>query len=82
MKNLILFLVILNFLVSVKLSAQTNPDKNQFRQLGTLLPDANSYRTASGAPGYKYWQQNLVESRFELYKKKNRSPKNPVQKKK
>ncbi len=57
MKNLILILASVSFLSFVNLSAQTKPDKNQFRQLGTLLPDANSYRTASGAPGYKYWQQ-------------------------
>lgn len=30
---------------------------NKFQQLGVLLPDANSFRTASGAPGFQYWQQ-------------------------
>jgi hypothetical protein len=30
---------------------------NRFEQLGTILPTANEYRTASGAPGPKYWQQ-------------------------
>ncbi|MBL0912765.1 MAG: M1 family metallopeptidase [Bacteroidia bacterium] len=30
---------------------------NKFEQLGTILPDANTYRTASGAPGHEYWQQ-------------------------
>ncbi|MEO6314350.1 MAG: M1 family metallopeptidase [Chitinophagaceae bacterium] len=30
---------------------------NKFEQLGTLLPTPNEYRTASGAPGPKYWQQ-------------------------
>jgi hypothetical protein len=30
---------------------------NKFEQLGTILPDANVYRAASGAPGHKYWQQ-------------------------
>jgi hypothetical protein len=29
---------------------------NKFEQLGTILPDANEYRTASGAPGHGYWQ--------------------------
>ena len=28
-----------------------------FAQLGQELPTANSYRTASGAPGHEYWQQ-------------------------
>ena len=30
---------------------------NRFEQLGSILPTANEYRTASGAPGPKYWQQ-------------------------
>lgn len=25
--------------------------------MGTILPDANGFRTASGAPGHQYWQQ-------------------------
>ncbi len=39
---------------------QNNPKSNhgnKFEQLGTILPDANTYRTASGAPGHQYWQQ-------------------------
>ncbi|MFT6771987.1 MAG: hypothetical protein ACJARU_002206, partial [Congregibacter sp.] len=28
-----------------------------FAQLGQELPSPNVYRTASGAPGHKYWQQ-------------------------
>lgn len=34
-----------------------NRAAEKFAQLGTLLPTPNSYRTASGAPGYNYWQQ-------------------------
>ena len=30
---------------------------NRFEQLDYLLQDPNEYRTASGAPGSKYWQQ-------------------------
>ena len=30
---------------------------NRFEQLDYLLQDPNEYRTASGAPGPKYWQQ-------------------------
>ncbi|HEY9195277.1 MAG TPA: M1 family metallopeptidase, partial [Mucilaginibacter sp.] len=30
---------------------------NRFEQLGTMLSTPNSYRSASGAPGPKYWQQ-------------------------
>ncbi len=39
---------------------QNNPTSNhgnKFEQLGTILPDANAYRTGSGAPGHEYWQQ-------------------------
>ena len=39
---------------------QNNPGSNhanRFEQLGTVLPTPNEYRTASGAPGPKYWQQ-------------------------
>ncbi|WP_028101696.1 M1 family metallopeptidase [Pseudoduganella violaceinigra] len=33
------------------------PFEDKFRQLDELLPSANQYRTASGAPGHAYWQQ-------------------------
>lgn len=39
---------------------QNNPKSNhgnKFEQLGTILPDANNFRSASGAPGNEYWQQ-------------------------
>ena len=32
---------------------------NKFEQLGTVLPTPNEQRTASGAPGPKYWQQRV-----------------------
>ncbi len=31
--------------------------KGKFEQLDQLLPTPNEYRTGSGAPGPKYWQQ-------------------------
>ena len=34
-----------------------NPSENQFRQMGTDFATPNVYRTASGAPGHLYWQQ-------------------------
>jgi len=34
-----------------------NPSKNKFRQMGTDFATPNAYRTASGAPGQLYWQQ-------------------------
>ena len=41
-------------------NSQNNPGSNhanKFEGLGTTLPTPNEYRTASGAPGPKYWQQ-------------------------
>lgn len=35
----------------------TSNHGNRFEALGTMLPTPNEYRTASGAPGPKYWQQ-------------------------
>ncbi len=37
----------------------TSNHGNKFEQLGTILPTPNEYRTASGAPGPKYWQQRV-----------------------
>jgi hypothetical protein len=54
---------LLAFLLPVSILAQNiqnNPGSNhgnKFEQLGTILPTANEYRAASGAPGPKYWQQ-------------------------
>ena len=48
------------FAVANAQNLQNNPTSNhgnKFEQLGTILPDANTYRTASGAPGHEYWQQ-------------------------
>ena len=64
MKKLVIYFVassICNFAVY----AQSNQSKEEqkrtwqrkFEQLGTELPTPNVYRTASGAPGEKYWQQ-------------------------
>ena len=37
--------------------AQENTNTSKFKQLANELPTPNSYRTASGAPGHEYWQQ-------------------------
>ena len=39
------------------LFAQENTNQNKFKQLSQDLPTPNSYRSASGAPGHEYWQQ-------------------------
>ncbi|MDH5599072.1 MAG: M1 family peptidase, partial [Cyclobacteriaceae bacterium] len=53
MKKLISTFFILSVLT---VSAQEEWGK-KFEQLGETLPTPNSYRTGSGAPGEKYWQQ-------------------------
>ncbi|MDB5232560.1 MAG: family metallopeptidase [Chitinophagaceae bacterium] len=61
MKKLLLSSVLTMFLFYVNAQdIQNNPKSNhgnKFEQLGTILPTPNEYRTASGAPGPKYWQQ-------------------------
>lgn len=37
--------------------SQENTNQNKFRQLKQELPTPNVYRTASGAPGHEYYQQ-------------------------
>lgn len=56
-------LIVLTLAFSV-ISGQAQPLRNansnhgnRFEQLDYLLQDPNEYRTASGAPGPKYWQQ-------------------------
>ena len=56
-------LVILAFFVSLNAQEVARPkqkghvDENKFRQMYDLLATPNSYRTASGAPGPDYYQQ-------------------------
>ncbi|MBE2231110.1 MAG: M1 family metallopeptidase [Chitinophagaceae bacterium] len=63
MKYTFIFLFAL-FSITGPSSAQlmNNPNAshaNKFEQLGTLLPTPNDQRTASGAPGVRYWQQRV-----------------------
>src|SRR6187399_1828946 len=61
MKQLTAFAFLLSIVISVNAQdIKNNPGSNhgnRFEQLGTILPTPNEYRTASGAPGPKYWQQ-------------------------
>ena len=53
-------LIIASATVLIAQDIRNNPTSNhgnKFEQLGTILPTPNEYRTASGAPGVKYWQQ-------------------------
>jgi hypothetical protein len=59
-----IFIVFLVFVVGFVTAQNTmnNPGSNhgnKFEQLGNILPTPNEYRTASGAPGPKYWQQKV-----------------------
>jgi len=50
------------FLIHAAVQAQYDNNSgsnhgNKFEQLGTMISDPNMYRSASGAPGPKYWQQ-------------------------
>src|SRR4051812_23089229 len=61
MKKVLLFFVTAGLSTAVLAQdIKNNPNSNhanKFEQLGTMLPTPNEYRTASGAPGAKYWQQ-------------------------
>lgn len=53
-------LLFLSGSLAIAQNIQNNPGSNhgnKFEQLGTILPTPNEQRTASGAPGVKYWQQ-------------------------
>ena len=52
--GLLLSLIVM---ASAPLLAKGKDFEDKFRQLDELLPTPNAYRTASGAPGHKYWQQ-------------------------
>ena len=74
MRRLLFLLIVV---VAVSVNAQdikNNPGSNhgnKFEQLGTILPTPNEYRTASGAPGPKYWQQRAdYDIKAELDEKK------------
>jgi hypothetical protein len=60
----VFFVLTLLFTLSISHAQdiRNNPNSNhgnKFEQLGTILPTPNEYRTASGAPGPKYWQQRV-----------------------
>ncbi|MBR9921491.1 MAG: M1 family metallopeptidase [Bacteroidetes bacterium] len=57
MKKALLWVFGLSFLAMPGWSQQENENTNKFRQLYDKLPTPNVYRSASGAPGHKYWQQ-------------------------
>lgn len=60
MNKILIALACLTLQAATAQDIRNNPNSNhgnKFEQLGTILPTPNEYRTASGAPGPKYWQQ-------------------------
>ena len=60
MRKLLLFALMGAGIGAKAQDIKNNPGSNhgnKFEQLGSILPTPNEYRTASGAPGPKYWQQ-------------------------
>ena len=53
----LLLVPIILFGVSFAFAQSKSNPSDKFKQLDEKLPTPNTYRTASGAPGHKYWQQ-------------------------
>lgn len=75
-KILLLNCLLLVLAASSRAQIQNNASSNhgnKFEQLGTILPTPNEQRTASGAPGTKYWQQRVdYDIKCELDEKNNK----------
>ncbi|MBK9272389.1 MAG: M1 family metallopeptidase [Saprospiraceae bacterium] len=55
----IVFILMLHSYYILSQNIMNNPSSNhgnKFEQLGSILPDPNTYRNAAGAPGFQYWQ--------------------------
>ena len=65
-------LIACGFLTAQNIQNNNNSNHgNKFEQLGVILPTPNEYRSASGAPGPKYWQQRCdYDIKCELDEKK------------
>ena len=49
--------LIFSFLMGQLFAQRTSNHGNKFEQLDGILPTANKFRGADGAPGSEYWQQ-------------------------
>ncbi len=56
LRRIFLFALVAAFSAFAFGQSKSNPS-DKFKQLDEQLPTPNEYRTASGAPGHKYWQQ-------------------------
>jgi hypothetical protein len=59
MKRALFFATAICLLSFSALAQRWKPGDDVFRQLEEILPTPNEYRTASGAPGHRYWQQKV-----------------------
>lgn len=58
LRRLLVFTLVCGHVVSLAQQSSTEPKwRGKFEQLDQLLPTPNEYRSGSGAPGPKYWQQ-------------------------
>lgn len=57
-KLLLIFCALLSHILSAQ-DVDSTKWRGKFEQLEQLLPTPNEYRTGSGAPGPKYWQQRV-----------------------
>jgi hypothetical protein len=57
MKKTAIGLALFSCMVALHAQREWVPSLNQFRQMRTEFATPNAYRTASGAPGQLYWQQ-------------------------
>jgi len=75
-KNILLYCLLLMIGSGLQAQIQNNANSNhanKFVQMGTILPTPNEQRTASGAPGPKYWQQRVdYDIKCELDEANNR----------
>ena len=57
--NWMVAIVVINAFTLNNANAQVNKWEDKFKQLGPELATPNEQRTASGAPGVRYWQQQV-----------------------
>lgn len=57
MKHILTFIFSIAAIALIHAQAPDRINTNKFRQLGTDIATPNAYRSASGAPGPMYWQQ-------------------------
>lgn len=56
-KRILLAIFVILAIANFAFPQSKSKPSDKFRQLEENLPTPNEYRTASGAPGYRYWQQ-------------------------